>query len=190
MKPLVLLLAATGLAALAAPVPKEFKQKRPVYFPLAMGDRREYAPPGDPTGLAEVREITAVETKDGAKHFTLTISGGGTMEFRPEKDGRVTMVGQNGRSFEPHLVVGPDVKDGDSWEYTDGTGRTRIVGKPEMVTVPAGTFTALPVTIRYNRPGPADIVSWYADGVGMVRQDTAGQPTLELKAFTPGKEAK
>ena len=139
-------------------------------------------------------EVTAVEEKDGGRHFTVEVTNGGTMVMRADKNkpGAVSMSGQNGRAIDPpYQLVAPDMKEGDKWEYNDPAPKTRTVGKAEKITVPAGTFTAVPVTIRSVRPGgAADVVSWYADGVGMVRQDTGGRPTLLLKAATGGKDGK
>ena len=60
MKPLVLLLAATGLAAVAAPVPKEFKEKRHDYCPMAMGDKREYSHPNAPDAVRAFADPGAI----------------------------------------------------------------------------------------------------------------------------------
>jgi len=186
MRTLLLLAVAAPLAA--APVPKDFQ--RPVnYHPMAVGDKREFASPTNPDAVTQVREVTAVAVVDGAKHYTQVLTGGQTSVLKAEK-GVVYMAEQNGQKMDPpYKVVAPDMKEGDTWECKDPTGMTRTVGKAEKITVPAGTFTAVPVTIRSVRPGGgSDVVSWYADGVGLVRQDTGGQPTLLLKAATDGKE--
>ena len=55
--------------------------------------------------------------------------------------------------------------------------------------LPAGKYTAFPVvqTIR-TRLGQSTVTNWYADRVGMVKQEIRafGKPdVIELKAFTP-----
>ena len=190
MKPLVLLLAATGLAAVAAPVPKDFKAKRPDYCPMAVGDKREYAHPDTPEVVAQTREITAVEMKGGAKHCTQAISTGQVTVMKSDKTG-VYVVSSNGVVHDPpYKAVGPDIKDGDKWECGGPNQMSRSVGKPEKVTTPAGTFTAYPLTITYANIQGINQVLWYADGVGMVRYDSGGTTSLVLMKFTPGKETK
>ena len=61
----LLLLAVVAPLALAAPIPKDFKKKWAEYLPLAVGYKREYVSPDDPDTVTEVREVTAVEEKDG-----------------------------------------------------------------------------------------------------------------------------
>ncbi len=189
MRPLLLLAVAAPLAA-AAPIPKDFQ--RPVnYHPLAVGDKREFVNPTNPDAVTQVREITAVEVKDGVKHYTQVLTGGQTSVLKAEK-GVVHMAEQNGQKMDPpYKVVAPDMKAGDTWECKDPTGMTRTVGKPEKITVPAGTFTAYPITCSYPaQQGQSEVVVWYADGVGLVRLDSGGRTSLVLKKYTPGKDAK
>jgi hypothetical protein len=179
------------LPALAAPVPKEFKRAAG-YHPMAVGDRREYVSPANPDVVTQVREITAVEEKDGAKFFTQKMTSGQTNVLKTDRTGTVWMAQLNEQVHEPpYKVVASDLKDGDRWEVNDGTGAVRTVGKAEKVETPAGTFTALPITISYpNQQGMSEVVVWYAEGVGLVRLDSGGRPSIVLKKYTPGKAAK
>jgi hypothetical protein len=190
MRAILLLAAAAPLAA--APVPKEFK-RQVNYHPMAVGDKREYVSPANPDVVTQVREITAVEEKGGARFYTQTIATSGqTNVLKTDKTGTVSMASQNGEAFEtPYKVVAPDMKEGDTWACNDPTGMTRTVGKPEKITVPAGTYTAYPITCSYPaEQGQSDVVVWYADGVGLVRLDSGGRTSLVLKKYTPGKDAK
>lgn len=190
MRALVLLAVAAPLAA--APVPKELRATRPNYQPFAYGDKREYAHPDNPDLVTQVREITAVEIRDGAKFYTQTIaSSGQTNVMKVDKDG-VYMAAQNDEKYDPpYPVARADMKEGDRWECGDGLGMTRTVGKPQKVDTPAGTFTAVPIAINYSRiQGMTDTVVWYADGVGLVRLDSNGRTSLVLKKYTPGKDPK
>ena len=186
----LLLLAVVAPLAIAAPIPKDFQ--RPVnYHPMAVGDKREFVSPTNPDAVTQVREITAVEVKDGVTHYTQVLTGGQTSVLKAEK-GVVSMAEQNGQKMDrPYKVVAPDMKEGDTWECKDPTGMTRTVGKPEKIATPAGTFTAYPLIIEYGKfPGSAKQTLWYADGVGMVRYDSGDTTTLVLTKYTPGKEKK
>ncbi len=190
MRPL-LLLALTAAVAPAAPIPKEFREKRPNYFPMAVGDKREYADPSDPTTVTQTRTITAVEEKGGARYFTQEISTGQKTVLKVDKTG-VFVVSSGGLTYDPpYKAVGPDMKPGDKWECGDANGMIRSIGRAEKVTTPAGNFTAFPVAIEYSKfPDSGTQVLWYAEGHGMVRYDSGGMTTLVLTKFTPGKEKK
>ena len=68
---------------------------------------------------------------------------------------------------------------------------TYTVGKEEEVTVPAGTFKAIPVTSQVDVGGRLlKNTSWYAPGVGVVKvvmANDGNERVQELKEFTPGK---
>ena len=76
------------------------------------------------------------------------------------------------------------------WSGINYTCNTKV-GGAEKVTVPAGTFTALPLTQSYtNFQPPQAWTAWHAPGVGRVKfVDYEGQGYVLLK-FTPGKEKK
>lgn len=189
----IALAAAVATSALiAAPVPKELKARRADNFcPMTVGDKREYAHPAQPDVVTQTREITAVEDKNGARHFTQKISANQVVVMKVEKDGVYVVSSGTALYDPPYKACGPDMKDGDTWDCGGVNGMRRSVGKPEKVTVPAGTFTAYPVTTTYAKvPGAAGGTIWYADGVGMVRYDSGGTTTLVLTKYTPGKENK
>lgn len=179
-------------AALAAPVPKELKDRRPDNFcPMTVGDKREYAHPARPEAVVQTREITSVEEKNGVRHYTQTQSTGQVVVMKVEKAG-VFIVSSGGTAYDPpYKACGPDMKAGDVWDCGGANGMRRSVGPPEKITVPAGTFTAYPVTTTYAKvPGATGGTIWYADGVGMVRYDSGSTTTLVLVKYTPGKESK
>lgn len=190
MRALILLVLAAPLVA--APVPKELKDKRPNYQPMAVGDKREYVHPANPDVVSQVREITAVEERNEARYYTQKIaSSNQTNVMKVDKTG-VYMAEQNDEKYDPpYPVARPDMKEGDKWECRDELGMVRTVGKAAKVETPAGTFTAIPITVSYPQlQGSADTTVWYADGVGLVRLDTGGRTTLVLKKYTPGKDPK
>ncbi len=83
-------------------------------------------------------------------------------------------------------------------DSTSVTSADNRFGDPETVTVPAGTFTALPmysdsnVSLTMSMMGmtlPAtDVAStsttWYVEGVGMVRQESDGSSVMELVSYS------
>lgn len=182
---------AAAMLAFAAPVPKEFKEKKPDYCPMALGDKREYVHPDHPDVVSQTREITAVEIRDGIPFFTQRISTGQVTVMKTEKTGTY-VVSSSGVEYDPpYKACGPDMKEGDSWECAGANGMTRTVGKLQKIDTPAGTFAAYPITIEYTKiVGGNKQVLWYSAGIGMVRYDSGGTTTLVLKKFTPGRETK
>jgi hypothetical protein len=95
----------------------------------------------------------------------------------------------------PLLLLKPVPKADDTWPAKTAIRAAEYefemtVGKAEVVTVPAGTFTAYPVrhfntSIKQATP----LVYWYAPDVGLVRSAAGDKLVTELKAFTPGKPA-
>lgn len=188
--PAVLLLAA---AASAAPVPKAAKARASM-LPLAVGNKWEYVSPDNPNQVTDTREVTAAEERDGATYVTQKYSTA-VQTIRVDATGTTIIRTGNNDLANPRVILKPDMKEGDSWEWdAGGYTEVRTIGKAEKVTVPAGEFEAVPIHYRYVQNGN-DIQKgtvWYAAGVGLVRIDYDGQPYQVLKAFTPaaGKEAK
>lgn len=92
--------------------------------------------------------------------------------------------------LKPKPKGGDSWDDGHAWKGTNYTCTT-AVGKAEKVTVPAGTFTALPHAQAYTNFQPPQVwTAWHAPGVGRVKfVNYAGKEYVLLK-FTPGKEKK
>lgn len=185
---LFLLLALTP-AVVAAPVPKSVKRKAVDWMPLEAGCKWEYVSADDNTAVVDVREITAAEQRDGGLIATQKTANL-TQEFRRDGTG-VAVVKTNGRAGGGlRYITKQGMKEGDTWDNDmGGYTETRTVGKAEKLTLPAGEFEAVPVKFQYVQNGAAfqSGTVWYADGVGLVRIDTDGQPSQVLKAFTKGK---
>lgn len=118
-----------------------------------------------------------------AEEFTLTVefveSSGLTIpaadQFQP------------GTTWTTHYVANATLSDSGAGEMTmaQTTDLTHTVVGPETITVPAGTFEAMRVETTGNVSSvtsvggvsvppmelPMSFVSWYAEGVGLVRQD-------------------
>ena len=189
-------LSALLAASLAAPIPKD--KPAAVYFPTQVGAKRvlEWTINGGNKG-GDTEVVTKVEEKDGV--YTVTLDWGararaatGTFAVTDKK---VRRVGVKGREDWTMLDLG--VKAGDTWTHeSEVRGRKRVVtytlGKEEEVEVPAGKFKAIPVT-EEEAGGDAKTTSWYAPGIGMVRQERDSKDSklvTVLKEFTPGKDAK
>jgi len=109
--------------------------------------------------------------------------------FRPTPSGQ--------ESAEPTPLFKPG-KEGDTWtseQKGPGNGNntkiTYTVGKAEEVEVPAGKYKAIPIVMEVSLGGNSiKSTSWYAAGVGVVKQvsvSNGNERVQELKEFTPGK---
>jgi hypothetical protein len=191
---LALLLAAAVTSA--APVPKV---KKVAFHPTAVGTKWEYIRNGDETTVY-AEELTESEEKDGVVSFRIQVTpnaGPSWLSGYTLGRGEFRVTHSRGVAYDPPILLCADgMKDGDTWTDTyTRNGReyevSSTVGKAEEITTPAGKFTATPITRKYVQPkGGSETVWWFADGVGLVRQTTNGNPVQELKAFTPGKGKK
>lgn len=190
--------AAVLLAALAvaAPVPKG--KAAAEYLPSAVGTKWEYVRNGDEKRVY-VEEVTESAEKDGVRVVTVSVTTD-TGDSRFEKfditDGDVRLTESTFGTYDPPMVVRKaGMKADDTWtsKYPFGGDVNEVtctVGKAEKIKVPAGEFTAFPVSRVYSPARGGDVVFWYADGVGLVKQTRNGKPEQELKSFTAGKGAK
>jgi len=181
----------------AAPVPKGVKAKAD-YYPLALGTKWEYVRYQNADNVW-AEEVTESVTKDGVTTATVRITPGGAnavphdTSYKADADGWYFLTQASTTYDPPARFVKTDPKPGDTWElkYTLGNAAyeaTATVGQPEKVTVPAGEYTALPITIEFDQPGQRRAyTNWYIAGVGMVKQVSGGRVTQELKSFTPAK---
>lgn len=189
-------LALLGLS-LAAPVPKELANPRD-YFPTAIGSKWEYATTGVGEDTTHVEEITAaVETKAGLR---VTFKRGRpegreleTVYVVGEKD--ISLAKSGPYEYDPPLpCLRKGMKAGDNWEMdtTFGTGKPTTyqfkVGEAAEVKVPAGTFTAFPVTRKQKGSKLDGYTFWYAPNVGLVKTDLRPGVTTVLTKFTPVKD--
>jgi hypothetical protein len=196
-------LLAALVVALAPAWAAAVEPKKPDYFPLAKGHMWEYAGEFGDNKVSVTATVTALRAEAGKVTATRALV--------------LTMVDQT-REVEEELAADPagvygspifDVKSDpkvtllklpakprDAWTEKAKMGRAEVlvtssVKEPVEVKVPAGTFTALPVETGLLAEGEAlGITTWYADGVGMVKQKAvvgANTLTLQLKKFTPGK---
>lgn len=182
-------------AGTAAPVPKALKHTQD-FYPNALGTRWVYS---NEDGTNEhSREVTVSQTKDGVTEYTVTWKDEArTQVWELKKDATgVYRTKQDGLAFDPpHKLLPARVAEGDEWtsEYTFG-GRVeykykRSIGKPEVVKVPAGEYTAYPIVSR-SLAGLGDLETtlWYADGVGLVKIQATGGIPIVLREYSIGKK--
>lgn len=195
---LALLVAVVGPLS-AAPVPKKDDKPPPKnYFPVAVGMRWEYQSEFNGRLVCHSHTVTGVEEKDGVKSVTFQYESDVqpkvsrvAVRVRVEKN-EVTLTGKADLELKTPIHMGRRTfATGDKWEAVAIDGSAVIeyeVGKPEELTVPAGRFTALPVTERVKGT-TVGMTKWYADGVGEVKSENKGRKA-ELKAFDQGGKAK
>jgi hypothetical protein len=198
-----LLAAATAVVlfvSIAGSVPKpKTPPPSPDFFPCRLGTTWVF----EQDGVETTRTVAAVESRDGetrvaltvrgqsewAEHFTVTPAG----VFRTRLDRY---------EIDPPLCMfKPTAKVGEVWDAAEPVltgllahGGRMKVGEPELVTVPAGTFRAVPVYWEVKTwdgeplEEPETYTYWYAADVGLV-QFQAGSVLRRLKSFTPGPVA-
>jgi hypothetical protein len=191
-----------GLCAAAVAMAREVPEAPPPrkvvhYFPTTVGAKWTYR---GADGKTFEKEVTKVESKGDRTAVTVV--------FR-EPDGKTTPGGEYEVSGRGVLRLDPPVWQlklpapaGARWSY-DGRPphwlrESFFAGKPERVTVPAGTFDAIPVesTVWTDRPVVElmdSTTEWYTPGVGPVKWtrhvwEKGGGPVYEvvLVSFTPG----
>ena len=104
----------------------------------------------------------------------------------------------------PWQVLKVPHKAGDKWDVTTERAAAiaasvkhsvilcRVAAEPELLKVPSGKFDALKVSTtktKVNGKAVDDSVSWYAAGIGLLKQEWKNGRTIgTLKVFTPGKD--
>ena len=141
------------------------------------------------------RENPAFEHGYGKRFnvYQFAISANGLFFVRKSDD--------NSEDREPLLKL--PAKEGETWksknrdveQNLDETA-TFTIGKPELVSVPAGKFRAVPVTTEYAWQRDGKIIAtskqttWYAARVGVVKhinyRDDADDMVTELSEFVLG----
>lgn len=180
---------------------QEKKEEKPSnFFPLAKGTKWEYVLKGAEKypWVVEVTDVS--EPKKGERAVTTLTS---IILDRKRLAGKYSADGKavyehtrGGDDLEsPLVMIKLPLKAGSKWtEKLKYVGEVTIdyeVKEAEELKVPAGTYTAFPVVQSIKTElGKSTVTTWYADGVGMVKQEIKafGKPDVtELKSFTPVK---
>jgi len=206
MTPRPLLAAAVALTLAVVPAPADWHghdagrdaetAPDPSYYPLHVGDTWTYSLGGTRFEMKVVRHERFAGTTCARVEMQLD---GRTMshEHVAVRDGGVYRFGFEGAQADPPvLFLKLPARPGQEWKVNSKAGKETItgtwkIGGEEAVTVPAGTFQALPVTGKFNANGAeVEATTYFVRGVGMVKQklQISGQVvTIELEKFQPGK---
>ncbi|QDU20564.1 TapB family protein [Urbifossiella limnaea] len=170
----------------AAPIPEAAKEQ-PLYFPTTVGAKWVYERAG-----VEQEPVRVVSVEKSGKEVVVSRAGADGTAWRYAKvfvspaglrESRLTPTGKS----EVVWVLKLPLKAGESWAVGE---MKRTVHGPEAVDVPAGRFQAVKVVDEHD--SGAQLVAWYAPGVGRVKQASVSPKgketvTLLLKSFTPGR---
>lgn len=179
-----------ALALLAVVLVSAKPKPPPDYFPLRVNDWWKYRSTQASGAISEFTLAVISEDKraDGLLRRTVELSNPNPLirDRYVKPTGSVLLVdeeylGSGGRaSFDPpRPILQYPLRPGASWQWS-GTGRGGIrieeaseVFPSERVETPAGRFDAVKVVVRIAQGGAqATKTSWYAAGIGLVRQAT------------------
>ena len=170
-------------------------------YPMAKGTKWEYELNAGGQKLEATQEVTEIaEAKKGERSvatITSNVAGQKLTEEMSSDDKGVYRHAMNGEKLEaPVQAIKYPTKAGTKWsEKIKIQGQTVDASfeqkDAEKVKVPAGEYTAHPVEMVIKAMGQTiTATNWYADGVGIVKQEmNLGQisVTMELKKYTAGK---
>ena len=201
---LVLFTAACGFAQDKKDEKKEDKkdEKKAVnLYPLVKGTKWEYEVSVAGQKIEATQEVTDVaEAKKGERAVSTIatqMAGQNLTEEMSADDKGVYRHAMQGQKLEnPIFAIKYPVKAGTKWNE-----KLKVMGqdvdadfemkKEEKVKVAAGEYTAFPVEMTIKVAGQTvTATNWYADGVGIVKQEMdagAFKMSMELKKFTAGK---
>ncbi|MCU0703657.1 MAG: hypothetical protein MUF18_06750 [Fimbriiglobus sp.] len=180
---------------------KKDDKKAANLYPLTKGTKWEYTLKVGGQEIEGTQEVTEVaEAKKGERAVSTISTNIGPQKITEEMsadDKGVYRHAMQGQKLEtPILAVKYPVKAGTKW-----TEKVKVMGQEadvefetkdgEKVKVAAGEYTATPVEMVVKAGGQTvNVTTWYAEGVGMVKQEMSlgGQKiTMELKKFTAAK---
>jgi hypothetical protein len=174
---------------------------KPNFYPLIKGTKWEYRLLMDDKEFPCVCEITDHESKGGRSsarmEAKLPNSITLTEELSSDKNGVYRTAILGAKLLQPVQIVKYPVKALDTWkervklDVAEGTLAVTIRDAEAVIDVPAGRFTTLVVESVVEMNGERVVACiWYAQGVGIVKQETnygARMVTMELRKFHPAK---
>jgi hypothetical protein len=194
---LIFALCLTGLAApsFAADPPN------PNYYPLAKGTKWEYRLSADDKEYAIACEIVETEIKDGKTLARMEARLPNAVTLGEELSTDAKGVYRNAilgaKLAQPFPIIKYPVKARDTWKDKirlgefEGTAAIVVKDIAAVIEVPAGKFTTLAIESIVEINGEKVVACiWYANGVGIVKQETtcgSKMLTMELKKFSPSK---
>jgi hypothetical protein len=178
-------------AAAPAPALKD-KHKAVLYHPTRVGAKWVYTS-DERDG---VEEVTDAKEMGGARLVTVGCGRFPTRALLVSGKGICVVAFNVAELTEPLWLLKLPHAPGNKWEAVlAGEPWGRAVGSakaygPERVEVPAGTYQAIRVELELpyvdGREGKARKTTWYAPGVGKVKE-VYGEKVKVLKSFHPGK---
>ena len=197
---LVLFTAACGFAQDKKEEKKDDKKAANLQ-PLAKGTKWEFTVKVGDKEMDGIQEVTEVsEPKKGERAIaTIATSVGGqklSEEMSADEKGVYRHAMQGQKLETPIAAIKYPAKAGTKWSE-----KLKMMGqeveadfemkKEEKVKVAAGEYTAVPVEMTIKAGGQTiTATNWYADGVGLVKQEMdlgAFKMSMELKKFTAAK---
>ena len=171
----------------------------PGYYPLAMGTTWHYRIDNGQRQFSAVYRISKIEDVDGLQLAQLDATSEGkelgSTKLTSNENGVFVQQLIFNQTDKPLLILRYPIKDQDSWRV-----ETKTEGRPvtivfrltrEQVKVPAGEYDTARVVADMNVDGtPSQVIKWYADRVGVVKQSLTIEDkttVLELLKMTPGK---
>jgi len=174
---------------------------KPNYYPLTKGTKWEYRLTLDERDCDITCEIMETQMRDGMTHarmeaqlpnFVLLAE---VLSTDAKGVYRNAIVGA--KLTQPVLIIKYPIKARDVWKdkiklgENDGHLNITVKDIAAAIEVPAGKFTTLSIESIVEMSGEKVVACiWYADGVGIVKQETTSGSKvmlMELKKFTAGK---
>jgi hypothetical protein len=174
---------------------------KPNYYPLAKGTKWEYRLTLDERDCDITCEIMETQIRYGMTHARMeaqlpnSVSLAEVLSTDAKGVYRNAIVGA--KLVQPIHIIKYPVKARDVWKdkirlgENDGNLNITVKDIAAAIEVPAGKFTTLSIESIVEMSGEKVVACiWYADGVGIVKQETTSGSKvmlMELKKFTAGK---
>lgn len=190
-----------AMTSVAAPIPRD-NQKPTLYFPVVVGAKWVYQWKNE----EEIKEVTSVEDRNGAKIVTVSQLGKDNKlspcEVVLVTEHELILLSEFGKELKPPVcLLKIPCKTGDTWKCdsnwfvnSDLLGAVAKVREIEELKIPAGKFNTIRVERTYALNGTCGGYKWndyFAPGIGRVKMIDSfdnGPLVGVLKSFTPGKQ--
>jgi hypothetical protein len=174
---------------------------KPNYYPLTKGTKWEYRLTLDERDCEVKCEIMETETKDGRTHARIEAHLPNFVILAEVLSTDAKGVYRNAvlgaQITQPIAIIKYPIKARDVWTdkiklgENDGNVSITVRDIAAAIEVPAGKFTTLSIESIVEMSGEKVVACiWYADGVGIVKQETTSGTKvmlMELKKFTAVK---
>jgi hypothetical protein len=174
---------------------------KPNYYPLVKGTKWEYRISAEERDFSLICEIMETESKEGRTHARIEAQLPSSVTLGEEVSSDSKGVYRNAilgaKLTQPLSIIKYPIKARDVWkdkiklgEY-DGNVAITVKDIAAAIEVPAGKFTTLAIESIVELNGEKVVACiWYADGIGIVKQETTSGSRvmlMELKKYSPAK---